>query len=105
MKDISDADYIHAKIVCKDFEIKSLGEYHDLFVQSDKLLLADAFNNFRNMYLEIYGLEPAHFYSVQGSAWQSAFEKTKVKLNLLTNIDMLLMVEKGITGEICHAIH
>ena len=53
MEDITDADYAHAKIVCKDFEIKNLGEYHDLYVQSDALLLADVFGNFRNMCLKI----------------------------------------------------
>ena len=53
MEDIADADYAHAKRVCKDFEIKNLGEYHDLYVQSNTLLLADIFNNFRNMCLEI----------------------------------------------------
>ena len=61
MEDISDANYAHTKIVCKDFEIKKIGEYHDLQVQSDTLLLADVFENFRNMYLEIYELDPAKF--------------------------------------------
>ena len=54
MEDITDTDYVHAKRVCKDFDIKSLGEYHDLYVQGDTLLLADVFGNFRNMCLEIY---------------------------------------------------
>ena len=62
MNDITDADYVHAKKVCKDFEIKNLVEYHDLYVQSLTLLLADAFNNFQNMCLEIYELDPAHFF-------------------------------------------
>ena len=53
MEDITDADYAHAKRVCKDFEIKKLREYHDLYVQSDKLLLAVVFENFRNMCIEI----------------------------------------------------
>ena len=61
MEDISDANYAHTKIVCKDFEIKNIGEYHDLQVQSDTLLLADVFENFRNMCLEIYELDPAKF--------------------------------------------
>ena len=59
IEDITDADNPHAKRVCKDFEIKKLGEYHDLYVQSDTLLLADVFENFRNMCLEIYELDPA----------------------------------------------
>ena len=105
MEDITDADYAHAKRVCKDFEIKNLGEYHDLYVQSNTLLLADVFENFRNMCLEIYELDPAKFLSAPGLAWQAALKKTKVKLDLLTDIDMLLMVEKGIRGGICHSIY
>ena len=94
MEDITDAEYAHGKRVCKDFEIKNLGEYHDLFVQSDTLLLADVFENFRSMCIEIYKLHPAKFLSAPGLAWQAALKKTKVKLDLLTDIDMLLMVEK-----------
>ena len=66
MEDITDADYAHAKRVCKDFEIKNLGEYHDLYNQSHTLLLADVFENFKNMFLEfleIYELNPAKFLS------------------------------------------
>ena len=59
---------MYAKRVSKDFEIKNFGEYHDLYVQSDTLLLNDVFNNFRNMYLEIYGLESAHHFSAPGLA-------------------------------------
>ena len=63
MEDIIDADYVHVKIVPKDFEIKHLGEYHDLYVQSDTLLLADVFENFRNMCLDMYKLDPAKSFS------------------------------------------
>ena len=94
IKDITDIDYAHEKRVSKNFEIKNLGEYHDLYVQRDTLLLADVFVNFRNMCLEIYELDPSKFLSAPGLAWQVAFKKTKVKLDLLTDIDMLLMVEK-----------
>ena len=59
MKDITDANYTQAKRFCKDFEIKNLGEYHDLYVQGDTLLLADVFENFRNLCLKIYELDPA----------------------------------------------
>ena len=68
-------------------------------------MLADVFENFRNMCLQIYELGPAKFLSAPGLAWQAALKKTKVKLDLLTNIDMLLMVEKGIRGGICHSIY
>ena len=68
-------------------------------------MLADVFENFRNMCLKIYELDPAKFLSAPGLAWQAALKKTKVKLDLLTDIDMLLMVEKGIRGGICHSIY
>ena len=99
MEDITDADYAHAKRVCKNFEIKNWGEYHDLHVQSDTLFLADVFKNFRNICLEIYELDPAKFLPAPGLAWQPALKKDKVKLDLLTDIDILLMVEKGIREE------
>ena len=76
-----------------------------MYVQSDTLLLADVFENFRNMCLEIYKLDPAKFLSAPGLALQGALKKTKVKLDLLTDIDMLLMVEKGIRGGIYHSIY
>ena len=66
MEGISDVDYRHATRVLKDFEIKNLGEYHDLYVQSDTLLLADVFENFRNKCIEIYKLDPAHVLSAPG---------------------------------------
>ena len=78
MEDITDAVYAHAKRVCKDFEIKHLGEYHDLYVQSDTLLLADVFKNFRNRCLKIYKLDPAKKSSVPWLVWQ-ALKNTKVK--------------------------
>ena len=98
-------DVTDSKRVCKDFEIKNLGEYHDLYVQSDKLLLADVFENVGNMCLEIYEHDPAKLLSVPGLAWQPALEKTKAKLDLLTDIYRLLIVEKGIRGRICNAIY
>ena len=105
LENISDEDYAHAQKVWEVFEIKNRGEYHDLFVQSDTLLLADVFENFRNMCLEIYELDPVYFVSAPGLAWQACLKKTGVKLELLTDIDMLLMVEKGTRGGICQATH
>ena len=69
------------------------------------LIKADVFENFRNICLEVYRLDRAKFLSGPGLVWQAVLKKTKVKLNLLTNIDMLLMVEKGIRGGICHSIY
>ena len=84
---------------------KNLGDYHDLYVPSDTLLLADVFENFRNMCIKVHELDPAHFLSAPGLAWQASLKKTNVKLELLADVDMLLMVEKGIRGGICHAIY
>ena len=89
----------------KIFEIKNLGGYHDLYVQSYTLLLADVFENFQNVCIEIYVLDPAKFLSATGLTWQAALKKTEVKLDLLTDIDILLMVEKGVRGGICHSIY
>ena len=68
MEDITDADYVHAKRVCNNFEIKNLGEHHDFYVHIDTLLLADAFENFKNMCLKTYKSDPASFFSVTGLA-------------------------------------
>ena len=95
---------MHTKRVCKDFEIKHLGQYHDLYFKST-LPLAEVFENFRKMCLKICHLDPVKFLSAPALAWQTALKKTEVKLELLTHIDMLLMVEKGIRGGICHTIH
>ena len=76
-----------------------------MYVQCGTLLLADMFENSRDKCIEIYGLDPAHFLSAPGLAWQACLKKTKVELELLTDIDMLLMVEKGIRGRICEATH
>ena len=105
LEDVTDKDYAHAQKVFEELKLKNLGDYHNLYVQSDTLLLADVFENFRNKCIDIYELDPAHFLSAPGLAWQACFKKTEVKLELLTDIDMLLMVEKGIRDEICHAIY
>ena len=89
----------------KVFKLENLGDYHDLHVQSDTLLLADLFNNFRDMCLKEYELDPAHILSLPGLAWQACLKKTNIELELLTDYDMLLMVEEGIRGGICHSIH
>ena len=78
----------------KYFGIKHLREYHDLHIQSDTILISDVFNNFQSMWREIYEPEPTEFLSAPGLAWQAAFKKTKERLDLLTDINMLLMSEK-----------
>ena len=105
MQNIDDIDYRHGNNVFERFKLKDLGEYHDLYVQSATLLLAAVFENFRNTCIEVYELDPAHFLSLPGLAWQACLKKTNIKLELLTDYDMLLMVEEGIRGGICHSIH
>ena len=104
IEDIDDIDYRHGNNVFKSFKLDNLGDYHDLYVKSDTLLLADVFENFRDMCLKEYELDPAHFLSLPGLAWQACLKKTNIELELLTNYDMLLMVEEGIMGGICHSI-
>ena len=104
MENIEDIDYRHGNKVFKRFKGKNLGEYHDLYVQSDTLLLADVSENFRNTCLKVYELDPAHFLSLPRLAWQACLKKSNVKFELLTDYDMLLMVEEGIRGGICHSI-
>ena len=94
MEGTTSVDNTHAKRAYKEFKINNLGDYHDLYVQSDTLLLADVFENFRNKCIEIYELGPARFLLALGLAWQACLKKTEVKLELLIHIDMLLMVEK-----------
>ena len=102
MEDIDDIDYRHGN---KGFKLENLGDYHDLYVQSDTLLLVDVFENFRGMCIKEYELDPAHFLSLPGLAWQACLKKTNIELELLTDYDMLLMVEEGIRDGICHSIH
>ena len=105
MEDINDIDCRHGNNVFKGFKLENLGDYHDLYVQSDALLLTDVFNNFRDMCIKEYELDPAHFLSLPGLAWEACLKKTNIELELLTDYDMLLMVEEGIRGGICHSVH
>ena len=105
MENIDDIDYRHGNNVFKRFELENLGQCHDLYVQSDTFLLADAFENFRDMCIKEYELDPAHFLSLPGLTWQACLKKTNIELELLTDYDMLLMVGEGIRGGIPHSIH
>ena len=105
MEDINDIGYRHANNVFKRFELENLGQYHDLYVQSDTLLLADVFENFRDICIKEYELDPAHFLSLPGLAFQACLKKTYIELELLTEYDTLLMVEEGMRRGICHSIH
>ena len=105
MSGVSDQDYEHARKVWRDFGIRNLGEYHDLYLKTDIILLANVFEAFRKVCSDNYGLEPAHFYTAPGSAWKASLKKTKIRLELLLDPDMLLMFERGIRRGITQSVH
>ena len=92
LEDVTDEDYLHVQKVIEEFKLKSLGEYYDIYDQT--LLLADVFENFRNKCIEIDELDPTHLLSAPGLARQACLKKAGVNLELLTNNDMLMIVEK-----------
>ena len=102
---ISQEDYDHAKNVWSSFKIKTLGEYHDLYLKSDVLLLSDIFQSFRQLCREFYGLDPCHFYTSPGLSFQACLKMTGVRLELFTDIDTHLFIEAGIRGGVSVISH
>ena len=102
---ISDSDYQHAQKVWDTFNCATLGDYHDIYLQTDVLLLADVFENFRRTALSTYGLDPAHYYTLPGYSWDALLKLTNVSLELLTEPDIYLFVEKGLRGGISMVSH
>ena len=99
---ISDEDYLHAQAVWKMFQLKTMGGYHDLYLKSDVLLLADVFENFRMTCLNCYKLDPCHYFTSPGLAWDAALKMTKITLELLVDVDMYQFIEKGLRGGISY---
>ncbi|KAJ8910527.1 hypothetical protein NQ315_013489 [Exocentrus adspersus] len=97
---ISELDYRRAHKVWDLFNCQCLGEYSDIYLRSDVLLLCDIFQNFRNICFETYKLDPAQYFTAPGLAWDAMLKLTKVNLELLTDIDMIHMLKKGIRGGI-----
>ena len=95
---ISKKDYAHAQLVWETFQMKTMKDYHDLYLMTDVLLLSCVFEEFRNICLLHYELDPAWYYTTPGLAWDACLKMSKAKLELLNDLDMLLMIEKGIFG-------
>ena len=103
LEDISDKDYNHAQKVFEEY-CTDMGDY-ELYIQTDTLLLADVFEKFGEECIEISGLDSSYFLSAPGLAWQACLKKTEVKLQLLTDHQMLLIIEEGIRGGMCQSTH
>ena len=88
-----------------EFGLKDLGEYHDLYLKTDVILLANVFEEFRKVCLKNYGLDPVHFYTAPGLAWKACLKKTRIRLELLFDPDMLLMFERGIREGITQSVN
>ena len=101
-KEITDEDYQHAQNVWNTFNCQTFQDYHNIYLKSDVLLLADVFENFRKKCLKYYELDPCHYYTAPGLSWDACLNETKQELQLLTDYDMLMMFEKGIRGGMTH---
>ena len=99
---INDDDYTHAQNIWKTFQCKTLGDYHDLYLKTDILLLADVFENFRKTCLKHYGLDPCYYFSDPGLAWDAMLKMTGIELELINDIDMSHMIQSGMRGGISY---
>ena len=99
---ITDDEYNHAKEVWNTFMIRTLGDYHDLYLVSDVLLLTYVFENFRNTYMQYYKLDPCHYFTSPGLSWDAMLKMTNIKLELMTDIDMFQFIEKGMHGGVSY---
>ena len=101
-QDIIDDEYNHAKKVWKMFKLKNMGEYHDLYLGSDVLLLTDVFENFRKTCMQYYKLDPCHYFTSPGLSWDAMLKMTNIKLELMTDIDMFQFIKKGMRGGVSY---
>ena len=99
---ISDEQYKHAQNVWDTFNLKTMGDYHDLYLKSDILLLTDVFENFRKTCLQYYKLDPCHYFTSPGLSWDAMLKMTDIKLELITDIDMYQFIEKGLRGGVSY---
>ena len=99
---ITNEEYNHARKVSETFDIKTMGEYHDLYLKSDVLLLADVFESFRKTCLQYYKLDPCQYFTSPGLSWDAMLKMTNIKLELMTNVDMFHFIEKGMRGGVSY---
>ena len=99
---ISDEQYEHAQNIWDTFNLKTMGDYHDLYLKSDILLLADVFENFRETCLQYYKLDPCHYFTSPGLSWDAMLKMTDIKLKLIVDIDMFQFIEKGLRGGVSY---
>ena len=102
MSGVSETDHAHARKVWREFGINNMGEYRDLYLKTDVILLANVFKAFGNVCLNNYGLDPAHFYTAPGLAWKACLKKTGIRLELLLDPDMLLCLREELEEELCN---
>jgi predicted HNH restriction endonuclease len=102
---VNEENYLRAKEVWQRFGCENLGDYHDLYLKTDVLLLADVFEDFRRVCLENYKLDPAHYISAPGLSWDAMLKRTGVKLDLLSDVDMYQFIEKGMRGGVSYIAH
>ena len=100
--DISVEDYNHAKNVWNTFNLRNMGEYHDLYLKSDVLLLTDVFENFRDICMKYYNLDPCHYITTPGLSWDAMLKMTDIKLDLISDIDIYQFIEKGVRGGVSY---
>ena len=99
---VNEEDYLHAVNVWNSFKMNTMGDYHDLYLKIDVLLLAGVFEKFINMCLEYYGLDPCHYFSSSGLSWSEMFKMTGVIFELISGVEMYLFIEKGMRGGISY---
>ena len=101
-QNITNDEYDHAKKVWKAFKIKTMGEYHDLYLGSDVLWLTDVFENFRKTCMRYYKLDPSHYFTSSGLSWDAMLKMTNIKLELMTDIDMFQFIKKSMRGGVSY---
>ena len=104
LKDVctSEKDYLKADNIWNVLKMKTMGDYHDLYLKTDVLLLADVFEKFISTCLDYYGLDPCHYCSIPGLSWSAILKMTGIELDLISDIDMHLFIEKGMRGGISY---